>query len=598
MSFASFPIETLDLPKNFREAALKANLTTSAILLSPIPKLTELLKCKIPFAQDLVKAVSQALAPEPVTLDVLFDEDYGRGECEKGTGEEMVGKGKGKWISTGDEGLDECLGGGLRRGCLYEIAGESAAGKSHFALTLALCCQLSSLTSSPGGSLILTSERELSTDRLIQLAESLLATNEPWVGEHHEGEIDPRVKGLLDNVLSNRVGDIDALEHALSYAIPALLESRLKASSSSSSPSSQPFPSRTYIKPIRLIILDSLTALLRGGSASSPATRPAATSSSFLTERSKHLCVVADLLKALAVTYDVAVVVINQVSDVFPRHVPASSFGSPPAAAGTPPSSAWDQTQPFGPGMAQHQASSGKGNGGDPPMLYASQSRWFSGQSDVLNKEASLGIVWANAVNVRIMLSRTGRRRMLDQNDLRPVKRRRPRDQDEDEDQNQDEEAEAKPTLIRRMHVVFTPFCPSGTVDYAITPSGIHSLPGSYEPVNILENMRKVWGNGKGTQTASVMMGTGDIGMGWGGIEKKGVGAVVGGSGLHGDVFDDYGELPAEYWDVVIAGETMAVEPPVMEETDERVVSEADAVEEMGHNVSHETEQEGLSKEK
>lgn len=495
----------------------------------------------------------------------------------------------------------------------------SAAGKSHFALTLALCCQLSSLTSSPGGSLILTSERELSTDRLIQLAESLLTTHEPQAEEHHEGERDPRVKGLLDSVLSNRVGDIDALEHALSYVIPALLESRLKASSSSSSSSSQPFPSRTRLKPIRLIILDSLTALLRGGSASSPSTRPAATSSSSLTERSKHLCVVADLLKALAVTYDVAVVVINQVSDVFPRHVPASSFGSPSMAAGTPPSSAWDQTQPFGPGMAQHQASNGNGNGGDPPMLYASQSRWFSGQSDVLNKEASLGIVWANAVNVRIMLSRTGRRRMLDQNDLRPVKRPRPRDQDEDEDQDQDQDQEAeggagvneqegrrrgikvdeaKPTLIRRMHVVFSPFCPSGTVDYAITTSGIHSLPGSYEPVNILENMRRVWGNGIGTQTASVMMGTGDIGMGWGGIQKEGLGAVVGGSGLHGDVFDDYGELPTEYWDAVIAGETTAVEPPVMEETDERVVSEADAVEEMGHNFSHETEQEGLSKEK
>lgn len=485
----------------------------------------------------------------------------------------------------------------------------SAAGKSHFTLTLALCCQLSSLTSSPGGSLILTSERELSTDRLIELAESLLATHEPRAGEHYEGEIDPRVKGLLDNVLSNRVGDIDALEHALSYVIPALLESRVKASSSSS----------TRPKPIRLIILDSLTALLRGGSASSPSTRPAATSSSSLTERSKHLCVVADLLKALAVTYDVAVVVINQVSDVFPRHHASSSFGSPSVAAGTPPSSAWDQTQPFGPGMAQHQASSGNGNGGDPPMLYASQSRWFSGQSDVLNKEASLGIVWANAVNVRIMLSRTGRRRMLDQNDLRPVKRRRPRDQDEDEDQDEEAEGgakagehegrrrgikvdEAKPTLVRRMHVVFSPFCPSGTVDYAITPSGIHSLPCSYEPVNVLENMRKVWGNGKGTQTASVMMGTGDIGMGWGGIQKEGVGvgagAGVGGSGLHGDVFDDYGELPAEYWDAVIAGETMAVEPLVMEETDERVVSEADAVEGMGHNVSHESEQEGFSKEK
>lgn len=474
----------------------------------------------------------------------------------------------------------------------------SAAGKSHFALTLALCCQLSSLTSSPGGSLILTSERELSTDRLIQLGEPLLAVHEPRAEERPEGEIDPRVKGLLDNILSNRVSDIDALEHALSYVIPALLESRLKTSSSSSS--SQPFPSRSHLKPIRLIILDSLTALLRGGSASSPSTRPAATSSSSLTERSKHLCVVADLLKALAARYDLAVVVINQVSDVFQRQQHSSSSGvvaaysSPLMLAGTPPSSAWDQTQPFGPGMAQQQQQgTSSASGGDPPMLYASQSRWFSGQSDVLNKEASLGIVWANAVNVRIMLSRTGRRRMLDQDDLRPVKRRRPREDDDDEEEDEagigagaDGKGErrsriqidkAKPTLIRRMHVVFSPFCPSGTVDYAITPSGIHSLPGSYEPINIVENMRKVWGSGKGMQgPAGVMAGTGDVGMGWGGIQKEE------GGGLGGDVFDDYGELPAEYWDAVIAGETTAPEPSVTEETDERIVNEADVVEKTG----------------
>lgn len=441
----------------------------------------------------------------------------------------------------------------------------SAAGKSHFALTLALCCQLSSLTSSPGGSLILTSERELSTDRLIQLGEPLLAVHEaPGAKGHVEGETDPRVKGLLDNILSNRVGDIDSLEHALSYVIPALLESRLKASSSSSS-----------LKPIRLIILDSLAALLRGGTTSSPSTRPAATSSSTLTERSKHLCIVADLLKALAARYDLAVVVINQVSDVFPRQQQRSSwsYSSPLMVAGTPPSSAaWDQTEPFGPGMAQvqsqHHTSSSAG-GGDPPMLYASQSRWFSGQSDVLNKEASLGIVWANAVNVRIMLSRTGRRRMLDQNDLRPVKRRRHEDDDEEQGGRGRgiEMDNAKPTLIRRMHVVFSPFCPSGTVDYAITASGIHSLPGSYERINIVENMRKVWKSGRGD-----MQGEG---------EGEAVPGVMAGSGEEGGG-GDYGELPAEYWDAVIAEETMAAEPSVMEETD--VVGEADVVEECFSN--------------
>lgn len=58
-----------------------------------------------------------------------------------------------------------------------------------------------------------------------------------------------------------------------------------------------------------------------------------------------------------------------------------------------------------------------------------------------------------------------------------------------------------------------------------------------------------------------VMAGSGDVGMG---KEEGG-----GGGG-------DYGELPAEYWDAVIAEETMAAEPSVMEETD--VVGEADVV--------------------
>ncbi|WVQ94040.1 hypothetical protein IAU59_001118 [Kwoniella sp. CBS 9459] len=656
----------LGLPRDLLEAANRANLTPSSILLTPIPRISDLLRVKVPLAQQLVSRVARAVAPCTTSLDQVYDKerergvgpstssstgvapgaiDHGPEVIENGDGIEgpsdadgkntearaqaqaqgqgreegsasctsdsAQGKGKGKgkqrerergkWISTGDEGIDKTLGGGLRRGCLYEITGESAAGKSHLALTLALSAQLPSLTSSPGASLILTSERELSTNRLIQLFKSLLATHEPLsFRSHNDNDHDDgngtgtdgydgyeweqgqgRVKSLLDNVLTNRVGDVDALEHALNYAVPAILESKLSAfsnpyggrsgnsgsagngarvrsngsnmsassnksrlesndseitskpvvagphrnissSSAASSTTSAARKRKQNALPIRLIVLDSITALFRGGTSSNDE-RPTAPSSLSLTERSKHLCIVADALKSLAVTYDLAIVVINQVSDVFTRVPPLLPNSS------TPPTSSFTQTQAFLGGHIDQ----------DPPMLYASQARWFSGQSNTLGKEASLGIVWANAVNVRIMLSRTGRRRLLHQTDLRPSKRRRPGSMgnatgDEvvskssrqgssmqgpqtypnggggglgDTPADADDDAaialsltqqglgvevdDVKPTLIRRMHVVFSPFSASSTVDYVITPSGVHTLPGSYKVIDVTERARK-----------------------------------------------------------------------------------------------------------
>ncbi|KAK8845397.1 hypothetical protein IAR55_006110 [Kwoniella newhampshirensis] len=603
MSLASFPLESIGLPKDMQDAANRANLTTSSILLTPLPKLADTLRCKVPFAQSLVRQVSKGVVPIPKRMDEVYEEEEGgpRNACAEhvpgeGNGlrmradgiEETIEHGnengngngsrgmkngessrRGKWLLTGDEGMDKCLGGGLRRGCLYEITGESAAGKSHLALTLALSSQLPALTSSPGGSLILTSERELSTDRLVQLAKSLLGTHEPHPDEDtaEERRVNRRVKGLLDNVLTNRVGDVDALEHALNYAIPAMLESRLNSSGK--------LTSTNETKPIRLIVLDSITALFRGGSANDE--KPTAPSSLSLTERSKRLCSVADQLKSLAVTYDLVVLVINQVSDVFARQqrqlTPTST-----------PTSSFTQTQPFlgvppPPPQTQHFDGIGAGPGAelieDPPMIYASQARWFSGQSEGLNKEASLGIVWANAINVRIMLSRTGRRRLLHQEDLRPSKRRRRGDvQAEPQSHRQQqpptptspiqdlggigiEVDDAKPTLIRKMHVVFSPFSPSGTVDYAITPSGVHSLPDSYKMLDITETVRKrreterkAREKEREEQRRQVGLRPLDECEGERQREHEQEQEQEEQEEEFGDeVFDDFGELPAEFWE-------------------------------------------------
>ncbi|OCF44218.1 hypothetical protein I317_01836 [Kwoniella heveanensis CBS 569] len=725
----------LGLPRDLLEAANRANLTPSTILLTPISRISDILRVKVPLAQQLVSRVARAVAPSTSRLDVVFDLERGvgtstststamapgasgttapgdagdedAGQVASGAVEPLIedangdtrlvrvrnkdsnsdsvsghGKGKGqererergKWISTGDEGMDTALGGGLRRGALYEITGESAAGKSHLALTLALSAQLPSLTSSPGASLILTSERELSTSRLIQLSKSLLATHEPFsrsASEAEGGDLgggqDPehkweqgqgRVKSLLDNVLTNRVGDVDALEHALNYAVPAILESRLRTSgrgatrsrrlgaggdrirstgsnsrstksrigsngsegtdpqavgphagatsgatsvdgpqriasngttaSSSCSGSSTARHRGQNALPVRLIILDSITALFRGGTSSNDE-RPIGPSSLSLTERSKHLCIVADALKSLAVTYDLAIVVINQVSDVFVRGPPLTNSGG-----STPPTSSFTQTQAFLGGKIDE----------NPPMLYASQARWFSGQSNTLGKEASLGIVWANAINVRIMLSRTGRRRLLHQSDLRPSKRHRPgatgdslgtaqhhqghRQSSPSSERlnnvtnaNAGADADAaltltqqgigvevddvKPTLIRRMHVVFSPFSASSTVDYVITPSGVHSLPESYKAIDVTETARRKErqaekdrqngsddidsGSGHAGDISSntrMSLGSTPIGGRSGDGDENADGLEEGSD--EWDVFDDFGELPDEFW--------------------------------------------------
>jgi DNA repair protein RAD57 len=289
----------------------------------------------------------------------------------------------------------------------------------------------------------------------------------------------PTVKQLLDNIPTNKCTDVDALDHALSYSLPWELEKNRLAG-----------------KGIRLIVLDSITALFRGGETTFSST------SAGLSHRSRLLCSIADKLKALAVEYDIAVVVINQVSDVFnrlpqpPPSAPTQSIGASQIQASQAPSAYDYSTQFF------------TDPGPEPPMLYSTQARWFSGQSQGYRKEASLGIVWANAINTRVMMSRTLRRKRVAADTLNNVARKRQRVHDvadvmsangEGPDPRRSQVDDTwgieldsdTPTLIRRFHVVFSPFAPPSTTDYIIAPSGIHSLSGSRRLLDLASILKK-----------------------------------------------------------------------------------------------------------
>ena len=394
------------------------------------------------------------------------------------------------------------------------LAMHSASGKSHFGLQLALTAQLPSCSADPGGAILLTSERKISFTRLEQIAQSRLAEDAPVAVSD--------TRRFLDNVHTMHVTEVDGLEHALAYMVPNVIES----SAAPSAPASTPHSARKSARlPISLIVIDSIGALFRASYDSNQGG---------LSQRSRMLCVLADRLKYLAYKYNIAVLVVNQVSDV---------FGTAPLLDG--PSQI---SRPNSPALT---SDNGRGSpipdNVQPTMTYKVQSQYFSGQTKSLAKEASLGLVWANAVNVRIMLSRTGRRRPLDARDLtRRIKRPRTIDgryrQDlQEEEQSKGNAAAAhaptaqesavgpnwEATLIRRMHMVFSPFAKQDSIDYVILQSGIHSLP----PADYREDVDDV-------QNATTGL------PGYQGRSEP----QVFDDDKHNEVFDDLGNLPVDFW--------------------------------------------------
>lgn len=257
---------------------------------------------------------------------------------------------------------------------------------------------------------------------------------------------------FMDNVLFMKAQDVETLDNLLSYHVPATITSyaSLAASGSSLPPleplsSSQSAPYRPADDPshrerpprpplpVRLIIVDSIAAPFRVAHGNDK--------NGFI-QRSKDLGMIADKLKRLACTYNCAVVVVNQVSDVF------DDFSSrvPPEDTSTTSTSSSPRG---GAGRLAHEQYR------LPALLYGRfQIQHFSGQSSRLPMTAALGYSWSNLINTRLMLSRTGRRKRANAVG------------------NEDEQD----VLIRRMSLVFSPYAPRGEIDYVLASDGLRSI--------------------------------------------------------------------------------------------------------------------------
>ncbi|KIJ45210.1 hypothetical protein M422DRAFT_227907 [Sphaerobolus stellatus SS14] len=306
------------------------------------------------------------------------------------------------FFTVGDPNIDELFGGGLLLGGINEFVGESGSGKTQLALQTCLTVQLPPDKGGCSGSAcFLTTSGVLPTPRLLQL------TQEHPLLKSHDCN--------LSNVHTRSISSPAELSRTL-QGIPLLVQQISAAETSSSR--------------LKLLVLDSLAGVFR---------MAGKTTSETLMERSRELNEISALLHGLASTYNLAVLVINEVNaSVNREHL---SEAKPPE----------DYIR---------------------DIYYAEQARWFSRGSSLpseQNFEANLGLVWASQVGLRVMMTRTGRRRFPFDGNNRS-KRSAMKDAELDESNENDA------ILIRRLSIIFSCCSPPSAIDYVVTKAGVCSV--------------------------------------------------------------------------------------------------------------------------
>lgn len=191
---------------------------------------------------------------------------------------------------------------------------------------------------------------------------------------------------------------------------------------------------------LRLIVIDALAELFHSNDK---------TTTQSLVERSKDILEICCYLHALAAQHHIAIVVLNEVADTFDRSV-----------GGTTTHPSIDVT-------------------------YADQARWFSRAHSVPaedRKEVSLGLVWANQVNTRILLTRTGRRRYLDQPSGRGAKSHQHKQDYGSAFGQLEDNGDNEAVSVRRLTIIFSSVTSPASLDYIVTEAGISVLVDDREP--------------------------------------------------------------------------------------------------------------------
>ncbi|KAJ4289725.1 DNA repair protein rhp57 [Kalmusia sp. IMI 367209] len=344
-------------------------------------------------------------------------------------------------ISILDGELDAALLGGIRPGYLVEVTGESGAGKTQLLLTLLLASQLPPPHGLSKSAVYISTEAALSTNRLTQLlsAHPLLDS------------LSPQEKPSLSRILSIQTPDLESQEHILRYQLPVAIKKHN----------------------VGLVVLDSVAANYRAEFEKSGVRDGAAS----MAKRGTQLAQLGALLRDLARTEGIAIVVANQVADRFARP-PSNSISNTPSRTTSGNSQSTEhQSTPQPPNIyAPSNPVSQKDDEiilSPDPLALDHQQCWFTGWGDVRSdpphtlKTPSLGMVWTNQIACRIALSK------------RPVIASRPPVVTINGEDHWNEEENHISKWRRWLKVVFAPWAPPSEgrgIEYEVLKSGVRHI--------------------------------------------------------------------------------------------------------------------------
>ncbi|KAK5122770.1 hypothetical protein LTR85_003685 [Meristemomyces frigidus] len=340
-------------------------------------------------APDIAKRAQVPPGEARKLANALLDGLHGFDNCDEGPGRQggqidvrEVGNGQAlveRWraISTLDDGLDAKLKGGIGVGCVTEVVGESAAGKTQLLLTLLLSVQLTAPDGLGKSALYISTEAPLQTTRLAQIlkAHPKLST------------LPAKQQPSLGRIQSTHVHDLEAQDHILRYQVPVVIERHN----------------------IGLLVIDSIAANYRPEFDKGKARDSAAES---FAKRSIQVAQLGVLLRDIARTHNMAVVVANQVADRFLPIEPSSQVPQPSqhtqrSRPGSPPRSTNGRSAQ----MSQHLPSDSPTEAAllstDDPLAFDHQQRFLTGWGDDPSpnlKTPSLGLTWTNQLAARIAL--------------------------------------------------------------------------------------------------------------------------------------------------------------------------------------------------
>lgn len=172
------------------------------------------------------------------------------------------------YVSTGCAAIDSILKGGIPFRGITEVTGQSGSGKTQVGLQLALRAQLPKHLGGFGKSVAyICTESQFPATRLQQMVKAL-----------HCKKLVPK-KPFTDNLLIHHIPDMDSLSDCVQYQLPVLVKQR----------------------DLGLLIIDSVAAVFRVEEAGEE-------------NRNKTLQSMGYRLHKLAMTYNVAILAINQVT--------------------------------------------------------------------------------------------------------------------------------------------------------------------------------------------------------------------------------------------------------------------------------------------